>query len=919
LIALFLLLLVGVGVCVAEAGPPADKTHVLLLNSYHAGMDWTDGETAGVREVLQSAGRNVLLHIEYMDTKRLADDVHFENLRRLLAHKYRNIRLAAIIATDNDAFNFLQRYRDDLFGAVPVVFTGVNFFDDRMLDRVTGYTGVAETFEGGQTIAMMHRLHPKARRIVVIVDATTTGKATRRELEPMLAPFAGQLSFEFWDALSLAQLRERLPHLDSNTLVLLMPYARDSDDTYISYADMAKLVSETTRVPVYSTWDFYMGYGIVGGRLTNAAAQGRAAAQLLLRVLDGAAIGRIPVTRVAPSEFQFDARQLQRHGIAKSELPPGSRMLFLSWYETNRIWVWLGSCLVLVMLLLAWAWGHSLLLRQRSERARLESDARYRLILRHSPTGILHYNSDLIVTYCNARFAEILHTTREQLIGLDMKTLRDQRVLPALRAALQGEDATYEGEYIATLSDHELRISMTCAPFFGAGHQHEGGVAIVEDISERHAATLAIEQSEANYRELVEHVNAIILRVGLDGTVTYFNDVAERFFGYTSAEILGKHVIGTIVPAQESSSGRDLSALVAAILADPARYEDNENENITRDGRRVFVRWANRVIHDADGKPTGLLSIGRDVTNLKRNQAALQESEERFRTIANYTYDWEYWESPRRQMLFISPSCERVTGYQDAEFIRDPELLQHIVHPEDLDAWQDHVCGVQESPYGELSFRIVRKDGQIRWIAHGCQAVFSRNGEFRGRRSSNRDITELKQAEHLAHHLAYFDSLTNLPNRRMLTDRMRSALSQAMRFHRSLAVMFLDLDRFKLTNDSLGHDIGDKLLVGVADRLTRCVRQGDTVARTGGDEFIILLPEIARPEDASMVAEKIIEVVSAPFNIKGHIIDTSASIGIAIFPIDGTDDIEALMKKADLAMYEAKQEGRNRYSVFEAG
>lgn len=914
LIVLVMLLAAGV----VEASPSAVKPHVLLLNSYHAGMDWTDGETAGVREVLQSAGPDVLLHIEYMDTKRLADDVHFENLRRLLAHKYRNIRLSAIIATDNDAFNFLQRYRDDLFGAVPVIFTGVNFFDERMLDRVTGYTGVAETFEGGQTIAMMHRLHPQVRRIVVIVDATTTGKAIRRELEPMLAPFAGQLTFEFWDDLSLTQLRERLPQLDANALVLLMPYARDSEDTYISYADMARLVSGSTRVPVYGTWDFYMGYGIVGGRLTNAAAQGRAAAQLLLRVLGGAAIERIPVTRVAPSEFQFDARELQRHGIAKSELPPGSRLLFLSWYETHRVLVWLSAGLGLISLLLGWAWGHSLLLRRRSERARLESDARYHLILRHSPTGILHYNSDLIITYCNARLAEILHTTCERLNGLDMKTLRDQRVLPALQAALQGEDATYEGEYTATLSDHELWVSMTCAPFLGPGNQREGGVAIVEDISARHAARLALEQSEANYRELVEHVNAIILRVGLDGTVTYFNDVAERFFGYTSAEILGKHVIGTIVPAQESSSGRDLSALIDAILADPARYEDNENENITRDGRSVYVRWANQVIRDASGKPTGMLSIGRDVTALKRNQDALQESEERFRTIANYTYDWEYWEDARRKMLFISPSCERITGYQDTEFIHDPALLQYIVHPEDRDKWQDHVCSIQQAPYGELSFRIVRKDGQIRWIAHGCQAVFSRNGEFRGRRSSNRDITELKQAEHLAHHLAYYDSLTNLPNRRMLTDRMRSALLQARRFHRSLAVMFLDLDRFKLTNDSLGHDIGDKLLVGVAGRLADCVRQGDTVARTGGDEFIILLPEIAQPNDACTVAEKIIQAVSAPFRIDDHIIDTSASIGIAIYPIDGADDIEALMKKADLAMYEAKQEGRNCYSVFDS-
>jgi len=779
-----------------HVGSAADKVHVLLLNSYHAGMDWTDGETTGVREVLKHDGRDVLLHIEYMDTKRLADATHFENLRQLLAYKYRNIRLAAIIATDNDAFNFLQRYRDGLFGDVPVIFTGVNFFRDKMLDGLHGYTGVAETFEGGQTIAMMQKLHPNVRRIVVIIDATTTGMAIRKELEPMLAPFAGQLTFEFWDTLSLEQLRERLPKLGSDTLVLLMPYARDSADTYVTYAEMADRVSRAAPVPVYGTWDFYMGYGIVGGKLTNAAAQGRAAAQILLRVLSGTAIEKIPVTRVAPSEFQFDARQLHRHGIAQSELPSGSRMLFLSWFESNRARVWLGGVLVVIALLLASAWWHSYLLRRRSEIARIES--------------------------------------------------------------------------------------------------------------------------EANYRELVENVNAIVLRMGLDGSITYFNEVAERFFGYKAAEILGRHVVGTIVPAQESETGRDLSTLITSILADPACYEHNENENMTRDGRRVFIRWANRVILDQMGKPTGVLSIGRDVTDLKKNEEALRDSEDRFRTIANYTYDWEYWESPQREMLFISPSCERITGYLATDFISDRDLLQRIVHPEDRETWQEHFCSIKDAPYGELSFRIVRKDGQIRWIAHGCQAVYSRNGQFRGRRSSNRDITDLKQAEQLAHQLAYFDSLTNLPNRRMLMDRMRNALTQAKRFHRSLAVMFLDLDRFKQTNDTLGHDIGDKLLVGVAGRLSRCVRQGDTVSRTGGDEFIILLPEISHPNDARTVAEKIIQGISAPIRIDEHFIETSASIGIAIYPVDGADDTEELMKKADLAMYEAKQAGRNRYRVFDA-
>lgn len=183
-----------------------------------------------------------------------------------------------------------------------------------------------------------------------------------------------------------------------------------------------------------------------------------------------------------------------------------------------------------------------------------------------------------------------------------------------------------------------------------------------------------------------------------------------------------------------------------------------------------------------------------------------------------------------------------------------------------------------------------------------------------------RDITERKQIELQIRQLAYYDTLTDLPNRRLLMDRFAYAMSQARRYRRSLAVMFLDLDRFKQINDTLGHDAGDELLRQVGKRLLASVRAGDTVARPGGDEFVILLAEIARPKDAELVAEKILASFKEPFSVQGNMIRTSTSIGIAVYPVSGTDDIQELMKKADVAMYEAKEAGRDSYRFFqEAG
>lgn len=177
-------------------------------------------------------------------------------------------------------------------------------------------------------------------------------------------------------------------------------------------------------------------------------------------------------------------------------------------------------------------------------------------------------------------------------------------------------------------------------------------------------------------------------------------------------------------------------------------------------------------------------------------------------------------------------------------------------------------------------------------------------------------VESLRASEEHVRQLAYYDPLTELPNRRLLMDRLQLAVSLAKRHRYSMAIMFMDLDRFKQVNDNLGHEVGDKLLRQVAVRLTHCMRSGDTASRSGGDEFVIVLTEIARPQDAALVAEKIIESLREPVIIDTHRIEVTTSIGIAIYPIDGEDDMRDLMNKADAAMYAAKQAGRNRYRFY---
>jgi diguanylate cyclase (GGDEF)-like protein len=204
------------------------------------------------------------------------------------------------------------------------------------------------------------------------------------------------------------------------------------------------------------------------------------------------------------------------------------------------------------------------------------------------------------------------------------------------------------------------------------------------------------------------------------------------------------------------------------------------------------------------------------------------------------------------------------------------------------------------------------------WAEINATPLRDADGTITGYHGITREITDRKRSQEQIYQLAFYDALTTLPNRRLLLDRFRQALVQAKRFQRSLAIMYLDIDNFKRVNDSLGHDIGDELLKIVAGRLQACVRIMDTVCRQGGDEFIVVLSEITHPRDAAVVADKIIKAINKPVSLQGHDLCITISIGIAIYPVNGTDDARELMKKADIAMYEVKNKDKNGYALYQS-
>lgn len=268
---------------------------------------------------------------------------------------------------------------------------------------------------------------------------------------------------------------------------------------------------------------------------------------------------------------------------------------------------------------------------------------------------------------------------------------------------------------------------------------------------------------------------------------------------------------------------------------------------------------------------------------------------------------------PAGKVTLWNPAAEAIFGWSPAEVVGRPNPIFPKERQEEFNVlFQRTVRG--ESITGvEMAWQ--KRDGRILDLSLSTAPMCEASGRVRGVMAVIADISEVKQAERSIQHLAYYDTLTGLPNRLLLKDRLGQNLVQANREGHLVGVIFLDLDRFKVINDTLGHAAGDQLLRAVAERVKGCVRKSDTVARLGGDEFLVILPAINHAEDATAITQKIINVLADPFELNDQEVFTSTSIGIALYPADGYD-VDSLIRSADLAMYQAKEKGRNNYQFF---
>jgi diguanylate cyclase (GGDEF)-like protein/PAS domain S-box-containing protein len=323
------------------------------------------------------------------------------------------------------------------------------------------------------------------------------------------------------------------------------------------------------------------------------------------------------------------------------------------------------------------------------------------------------------------------------------------------------------------------------------------------------------------------------------------------------------------------------------------------------------------VIQDVgNAADTHFVAIKQDITERKQAEQALRQAKEKYRTIFEDAVVGIFQTTPEGRPLSVNYALAQMHGYDSPEqFLAEVSnvVLQLFVDPNRMDELR-HVLGEKGVVRG-AEVEVYRRDRTKKWVLANLRAVRDAGGNIMLHEGIIEDITDRKVAEERVQFLAYYDALTELPNRTLLQDRLAKALAGARRRKDKVALLFLDLDRFKIINDSLGHSFGDLLLQEVAERLKRGMRELDTVARLGGDEFLLLLTSVKDVADAAVAAERIMNAMTAACVIQGRSLSISCSVGISISPEHGTD-CETLIKNADAAMYCTKQGGRNRFRFF---
>lgn len=568
-----------------------------------------------------------------------------------------------------------------------------------------------------------------------------------------------------------------------------------------------------------------------------------------------------------------------------------------------------GIAISLLLFMLSWLLVHgrnrALKLAAEMNRELIESEYRFRTLYEKVPAGVVSVDIDTgLIVQANPKFQAMTGYGEDDLKKMrpvDLTYPEDrQETVENLSKLGRGESEGFHIEKRFVRRDGSVFwADIIVSILRNEADKSVRTIAIVADIEERKRWEAALKASEQRLQEIIDLMPVSLYIKDESSKIMLMNRACEEQWGVSFSEVKGTDGSGFFPPEQVDRFVETGAEVFAGKV--PVDFEEvfwNARLKMNR-----IVHVYRKPIYDEEGKPLYLIGIMTDVTEQKEKEEEISLAA----TVFDIIDEAILITDPENRILRVNPSFTAITGYRPDEAIgRNPHMLSSGKHDEAFynALWGE--LGATGAWRGEMWNR--RKSGEIyvEWLT--IKTLKDDKGRVRHNVAVFTDITQRREDDERARHLAYYDILTDLPNRALFADRLQQSLSQARREGGKLAVLFIDLNKFKPINDAHGHDVGDMLLREVASRLTSCVRESDTVSRLGGDEFVVLLHQIEAFEDAENVASKVRTEIAKPFEISGLELSVSASVGVAVYPGHGETG-EALMKHADEAMYAAKSAG----------
>ena len=552
--------------------------------------------------------------------------------------------------------------------------------------------------------------------------------------------------------------------------------------------------------------------------------------------------------------------------------------------------------------------------KHKSEQALRQSERRFRDMADLLPAIITEFDMDYKLKYTNKLGMETFGLSPEDIRRgvniLDMTAPSDRvKAKDLIDRALAGERFPAMEFRLTAAGDRDMAALIASSPIIEE-NETAGLRLSIQDITLRKEQEKALLESEEKYRTILENIEEGYYEIDLSGNFTFATDVAASIVGMSKKQFIGR----SFADFCDHKNAETLWKAYHNVFMTGRPNKQVSYNIILPDSSTKVLEASASLIFDENGHPSGFRGILRDMTSRRAAEEALKESEYRHRTVLEAAPDPVVVKDVDGKVTYLNPAFTRVFGWTleekagrfldhvPAEGILDDELLNRKIE--------------NGESFSGIETRRFTRDGRRVDVSISGAVFFDGQGRPKGSVITLQDITERKKAEEELRFVAYHDQLTGLPNRKSFYMRLEDALIQAARrgAGHAWALMFLDLDRFKNINDTLGHDAGDILLRSVAGRISSCLRKSDHFFRLGGDEFTIILNNLAQDIDVARVAGKIGSLVAEPFYIKGHELHISVSIGISVYPLDGLD-VETLVKNADMAMYAAKEE-RDGYRFF---